>query len=164
MAISETELDQLLEEMAEDWAASWENSKGKIVKKLREPKRQTKWKKRTLSPNAVKKRRERLIEAVNAGLIEAGLAEVDPAEWAAETISGVQDKTITDAEKEEWKKDVKEYMKVILEAKERFDELELEGEDAVLWWYRNVSKKLKDMKLAKGKKVAAKKPVIVEVG
>jgi len=138
-----------LEQMANDWMNNWNASKTKIVQKLSEPDRQIKWKKNVLSPNAVQKRRKNLIEAIEAGLIEQGLEQVDPAQWAADTIQGVESTNVDTEDAEKWAKKVAPYMAVILQKKAEFDEKQLSGKEAMDWWYNNVSKKLHNMKLSK---------------
>ncbi len=145
-------LAQLISELAEDWMNDWNESKDKIARKLSKPYYQRKWKRETLSPSTVKKRRERLIEAINAGLIEAGLAEVDPAEWATEVVKGVENTTVDESDAQKWAKNASPYLAVILSKKDEFDKLNLSGKEAMVWWYDNVSKKLHEMKLKKGKK------------
>jgi len=139
------------------------DAKDDIVEALSDPETQNEWKREVLSPRTVRLRRERLLEAINNGLIEAGLAEVDPAEWAAETISGVQEKTITDVEENKWADRFAPYADVIERGKAELERLGKTGRDALLWWYDNVSKKLHEMKLKKGKAYAGRKVEIVEV-
>jgi len=156
--------EQVLDQMASEWAEEWNKSKGKITKKLSKPYYQVKWKKRVLSPKAVKERRENLIKAIEAGLIEEGLEKVDPSEWASEVIKGVEVTEVGAEEAEKWKEDVAPYMRVILEKKQEFDQLGLTGKQAMDWWYENVSKKLKEMKYSKREeRYKVKAPLIVSV-
>lgn len=152
-----------LSKLKKKWSKRWMDAKDDIVETLSDPEVQNEWKREVLSPTTIKKRRERLLEAINAGLIEAGLAEVDPAEWASQTIEGVQSKTITEIEEDEWEKNFAPYASVIKQGKAQLERLGKTGRDALLWWYDNVSKKLHNMKLEKGKRFVGRKAEIVEV-
>jgi len=156
--------EELLGQMANEWMKDWNEAKGKIVRKLRKPYYQLKWKREVLSPKAVKERRENLIKAIKAGLIEEGLEKVDPSEWASDVIKGIENTEVTEDDAEKWMENVAPYMKVILEKKQEFDQLGLTGKQAMDWWYENVSKKLKNMKYSKREeKYKAKAPLIVSV-
>ena len=156
--------EELLDQMASEWAKDWNEAKGKIVRKLSKPYYQLKWKREVLSPKAVKERRENLIKAIEAGLIEEGLEKVDPSEWASDVIKGIETTEVTEDDAEKWMENVAPYMKVILEKKQEFDQLGLTGKQAMDWWYENVSKKLKNMKYSKREeKYKAKAPLIVSV-
>ena len=140
------------------------DAKDDIVETLSDPAVQNDWKKEVLSPETIKERREKLIEAINAGLIEAGLAEVDPAEWAAKTIKGIEDTELTELDEDEWERNFAPYAPIIEQGKAKLKELGKTGRDALIWWYDNVSKKLHEKKLARGKAYArGRKVEIVEV-
>ena len=140
-----------LAKLKKKWSKRWMEAKDDMIEELSKPDIQNEWKRAVLSPTAIKKRRERLIEAIENGLIEAGLEEVDPAVWASRTIEGIESKTITEDEEDEWERDFAPYARVIEEGKAQFERLGLTGKDALVWWYENVSKKLHEMKLEKGK-------------
>ena len=142
--------------IAEKWAKRWEEAKDDIVEAISDPEVQNKWKKNVLSPRAVKLRHERLKEAIENGLIEAGLEKVKPEYWASETARGIRNKTISEEEKEKYEENAKPYLEFIAKKKEEFDKLRLSGKAALDWWYENVSKKLHEMKVEKAKEVLAK--------
>lgn len=138
-----------IQELAREWMENWNRDKVKIAQKLSKADYQIKWKKNTLSPKAVKARRENLIKAVEAGLIEEGLAEVDPAEWAEKVIKGVETTEVTMEDAERWATNVAPYLAVVEQGKRELERLGLTGKQAMDWWYENVSKKLKQMKYQK---------------
>ena len=135
-----------ISKIAEKWARRWEDAKEDIVDALRDANVQNKWKSNVLSKRAIKLRRERLKEAIDNGLIEAGLAEVDPADWAKQVTEGIENKKITDVEKKKFEERVKPYLEIIEEGKKRLEDLGYTGKQALVWWYENVSEKLKEKK------------------
>jgi len=157
MVVTLEELRELLAEEADKWGREWEEEKESMIEELSKPETQNKWKKRVTDPKVAEKRKRRLKEAIDAGLIEKGLEEVDPADWGTQVVSGIRDKTITDVDKKKWAKNFAPYRLVIANAKEEFERLGLEGKAALDWWYENVSEKLHNMKLGK-----VPKPVKVE--
>ena len=152
-----------LERAKKKWMRKWNDAKEDIVDALRDPEIQSKWKRETLKPETIQERREKLIEAINAGLIEAGLAEVDPAEWASETIEGIQNTTVDEKDADEWERNFSDYAPIIEEGKRELERRGLKGLAAGHWWLDHVCKKLHEKKLEKGRRFRGRRVEIAEV-
>lgn len=135
--------------LGDDWAKFWEASKEKAISKLSEADRQIKWKRKVTAPSTSKKRNENLQRAITAGLIDKGLAQVDPAEWASQTIAGLSAKTITETEKSKFEMNAKPFIDFVQSKSKELAEKGLTGKQALDWWYANVVEELKKMKVRK---------------
>lgn len=132
--------------LGERWAKYWMLAKEKAIDELSRAETQTRWKAKATHPNVVKKRNENLKKAIEAGRIEAGLSQVDPAEWGAQTAAGIKDKTITSHEKARFEKNAEPYITFVQKKSQELLETGLTGKEAWDWWWKNVIEKLKEMK------------------
>ena len=140
-----------VDELVSAWATGAYQRKGHAAKQLERKGGGKKWKKEVLSPKAVKERKERLIAAIEAGLIEKGLQDVDEAEWENLTKSGLQKAGREDYIKgaKKFAKKALSYVAIVHAAKRRLEELGITGLDAARWWNNLVNKVLELVKLGK---------------
>lgn len=103
------------------WAEEWEKAKEKMKRKIRG--KGAAWKEGSLSPKAQAEYITEVVKAAVEGRREKGIENVNPAEWEEATITGIDQKTLTDIDKQKMASRAAPYIDLIQRIRKEFKEI-----------------------------------------